>query len=61
MNRLLNFLFFCRHQHVAFPQRGIQICLDCGASRSYVIGGPFGDWHHSDAPAVEAFGLEVLP
>lgn len=50
MNRLLNFLFGCRHRHYSWPQRSGKrgflgdpratkidyvVCLDCGAEATY--------------------------
>lgn len=42
--RWLIALFVCPHEHVTWPQRRSQACLDCGATRHYVLGGRVGKW-----------------
>lgn len=32
MHNLIRFLFGCRHEHVSWPIRNTQTCLDCGKS-----------------------------
>ena len=34
----------CPHQHLAWPQRGVQRCLSCGGWRLYAVGEKPGPW-----------------
>jgi hypothetical protein len=37
-------IFGCKHENAAFPQKGFQRCVDCGARREYEIGKDPREW-----------------
>jgi hypothetical protein len=53
LNWLVAF-FTCPHEHVGWPQRRTQSCLDCGATRHYILGGRIGRWHKRPQPQQDA-------
>ncbi len=48
MIRLLAFVLgVCSHEKQSLPFMDHQVCLDCGQTRSYVIGYRPGKWHRA--------------